>query len=73
MNIVLHVVLVASALVLIASVLLQSGRAAGLGAIGGGADQFFGQGEKLDRLFSKITTASAVLFMISTLMITVLQ
>ena len=73
MEIVLYVVLISSAIVLIASVLLQSGRAAGLGAIGGGADQFFGQGEKLDKVFAKITSASAVLFMLSTLLLTVLQ
>ncbi len=73
MDIVLYVVLISSAVVLIASVLLQSGRAAGLGAIGGGADQFFGQGEKLDKVFAKITSASAVLFMLSTLLLTVLQ
>ena len=73
MDIVLYVVLISSAVVLIASVLLQSGRAAGLGAIGGGADQFFGQGEKLDKVFAKVTSASAVLFMLSTLLLTVLQ
>jgi len=73
MDIVLLVLLIASSLALIASVLLQSGRSAGLGAVSGGAEQFFGQGEKLDKLFSRITTASAVCFMISTLLLTVLQ
>ena len=73
MTIAFTILLIVSAAGLIASILLQSGTSAGLGAISGGADQFFGQGEKLDKLFSKITTASAVCFMLSTLMLTVLQ
>lgn len=73
MQIALTVILIVCSLALIISVLMQSGTSAGLGAIGGGADQFFGKGRKLDELFSKITTASAVGFMLSTLLLTILQ
>lgn len=52
---------------LIASVLLQPGRSAGLsGSIAGGAEQLFGKktSSRYEALFSKLTTISAVLFMI---------
>jgi preprotein translocase subunit SecG len=54
-------------LVLIVSVLLQPGRSAGLsGSIAGGAEQLFGKkaSKGYEALFSKLTTASAILFMI---------
>ncbi|MFP4456418.1 MAG: preprotein translocase subunit SecG [Clostridia bacterium] len=73
MQIALTVILIVCSLALIVSVLMQSGTSAGLGAVGGGADQFFGKGKKLDDLFSKITTASAVGFMICTLLLTITQ
>lgn len=54
-------------LTLIASVLLQPGKSAGLsGSIAGGAEQLFGKkaSKGYDALFSKLTTVSAILFMI---------
>lgn len=48
---------------LIAVVLLQSGRAAGLsGAIGGGAESIFGKKKGLDEWLAKVTVWVAVLF-----------
>ncbi|MFZ5898905.1 MAG: preprotein translocase subunit SecG [Bacillota bacterium] len=51
------------ALALIAVVLLQSGRSAGLsGAIAGGAETFFGKKKGLDQWFSKVTVILAIIF-----------
>lgn len=54
-------------LTLIISVLLQPGKSAGLsGSIAGGAEQLFGKqrSKGYEALFAKVTTASAILFMI---------
>lgn len=59
--------LIISCLGLIAVVLLQSGRSAGLsGAIGGGAEQIMGKQKArgIDALLSKLTVVFAVLFII---------
>lgn len=67
---VLHVLF---ALGLITTVLLQSGRSAGLsGAIAGGAEQLFGKRRGLDDLLSKLSTGLAVLFIVSSLALTLL-
>jgi len=57
------------ALAIIASVLLQSGKSAGLsGSIAGGAEQLFGGKKKgLDELLGKCTRWAAVLFVLLTL------
>jgi len=52
---------------LIVSVLLQPGKSAGLsGSIAGGAEQLFGKqrSKGYEALFAKVTTVSAILFMI---------
>lgn len=50
-------------MLLIAAVLLQSGRSAGLsGAIGGGAEALFGKKKGLDEWLAKVTVWMAVLF-----------
>jgi preprotein translocase subunit SecG len=57
-----------TALGLIGTVLMQSGKSAGLsGAIAGGAEQIFGKKKGLDDLFSRISTILAIAFMILTL------
>lgn len=57
---------------LIATVLLQSGRSAGLsGAIAGGAEQLFGKKKGLDDLLAKISTFFAAAFMITSVILTV--
>ncbi|HAP93170.1 MAG TPA: preprotein translocase subunit SecG [Desulfotomaculum sp.] len=64
------VVHVLVSLALIAVVLLQSGRSAGLsGTIAGGAEALFGKKKGLDELLGKFTTAVAVLFGITSLLL----
>ncbi|MDM8533590.1 preprotein translocase subunit SecG [Clostridiaceae bacterium HSG29] len=73
---VITVILVISALVLIASILLQSGKTAGLsGSIGGGAEQLMGKNKArgYDKVFDKITKVAAIAFMLSALMLVIVQ
>ncbi|MCL0041592.1 preprotein translocase subunit SecG [Peptococcaceae bacterium] len=51
------------ALLLIASVLLQSGKSAGVsGSIAGGAETLFGKKKGLDERLARVTTVLAVVF-----------
>ena len=63
------------ALGLISTVLLQSGKSAGLsGSIAGGSEAIFGGKKKgLDELLAKITAYIAVLFMLLTLILALLN
>lgn len=74
MRIVVLILQVISALGLIATVLLQSGKSAGLsGSIAGGAESLFGGSKKgLNELFSKLSTGCAVAFMILTLILSII-
>ena len=68
---VVHVVL---AIILVAVVLLQSGKSAGLsGSIGGGAETFFGKNKAktLDGMLEKLTAVLAVLFIVTSLVIAI--
>lgn len=70
------VLLIVSSLVLIASILLQSGKSAGLsGSIGGGAEQIWGKNKArdYDAKFDKVTKVSAVLFIVSSLFLAYMQ
>lgn len=58
---------------LIASVLLQSGRSAGLGAIAGGAQSLVGKKKGLDEKLSKVTTFLAIGFMLFTIVLVVIN
>lgn len=63
-------------LTLIISVLLQPGKSAGLsGSIAGGAEHLFGKkvSKGYEALFSKITTVSAILFMILSVVLVVVK
>lgn len=76
MNLVLTGILIISCVVLIASILLQQGKSAGMsGAIGGGAEQLFGKQKArgYEALFDKVTKAGAVVFILSTLALVVFQ
>jgi len=67
------VIYVIVCLSLIATVLLQSGRSAGLsGAIAGGAQSLFGKKKGLDDLLSKISTGLAIGFMLLAIILTIL-
>jgi len=66
---IIHVIL---SVVLIAVVLLQSGKSAGLsGSIGGGAETFFGKNKAktLDGILEKATAIVAILFVITSLVL----
>jgi len=62
-----------AALGLIATVLLQSGKSAGLsGSIAGGAETIFGKKKGMDEFFSKLSTIAAISFIILTLLISLI-
>ena len=72
----LMVLLAIASVVLIASILLQSSNSAGLsGAIGGGAEQLFGKKKSkgYEAILSKISSVSAVLFILLSLAIVTLE
>ena len=76
MKTVLMVVLAIASLILIASILLQSGNSAGLsGSIGGGAEQLFGKkkSQGYEAILSKITAIAAALFIILSLVLVTLE
>lgn len=68
--------LILACLMLIVSIVMQSGKSAGLsGSIGGGAEQLFGRqkGRSLDSLFERLTKISATVFMVSAVLLVILQ
>ncbi len=76
MKIVLMILLAVASLILIASVLLQSGNSAGLsGSIAGGAEQLFGKKKSkgYEALLEKVTAIGAVLFIVLSLVIVTLE
>jgi len=75
MTVVLTILVVLIACGLIATVLLQSGKSAGLsGSIAGGAETFFGGKKKgIDALLSKVTKILAAAFMVVTLLLAIIQ
>ncbi|NLB81559.1 MAG: preprotein translocase subunit SecG [Clostridiaceae bacterium] len=71
-NVLITVIHIVVAIVLIISVLLQSGKSYGLsGSIAGGAETFFGKnkGRTIDALLSKLTTAVAVIFLVTSIVL----
>lgn len=73
---VLMVVLALASIVLIASILLQSGKSAGLsGSIGGGAEQLFGKkkGRGYEAILNKISICGAVCFIICSLALVAIE
>lgn len=76
MQIFLTVVQIIACIVLIASVLMQSGKSAGLsGSIGGGAEQIWGKqkGRGFDEMFDKMTKVAAVAFIICSMLFITIQ
>ncbi|MCB8816185.1 preprotein translocase subunit SecG [Desulfosporosinus shakirovi] len=68
MQIALIILLILSSIGLIAAVLLQSGRSAGLsGAITGAGEAIFGKKKGMDELFAKLTGVLAGVFLLSSL------
>lgn len=75
MKIFLMILLAVASVILIASVLLQSGNSAGLsGSIAGGAEQLFGKKKSkgYEAILAKITAIGAVLFIVLSLVIVAL-
>ncbi len=73
LSIVLTVLHVVFSVGLIATVLMQSGKSAGLsGAIAGGAEQMFGKKKGLDEILSRISTGLAIAFIATSLALTFL-
>ncbi|QEK11861.1 preprotein translocase subunit SecG [Crassaminicella thermophila] len=65
-----------ASLILIGSILLQSGKSAGLsGSIAGGAEQLMGKqkGRSYETLLSKVTTIGATAFIITSIILVYLQ
>ncbi len=70
----LTVIQVLIALGVIVTILLQSGRSAGLsGTIAGGAETIFGKKKGMDEMLTKMTAGLAVAFLIVTLTLSVMQ
>ena len=69
-HIILVVLQILVSLGLISTVLLQSGKSAGLsGSIAGGAEAIFGKKKGMDELLSKISTVLASAFLVLTLLL----
>ncbi|KPU26474.1 preprotein translocase subunit SecG [Caloranaerobacter sp. TR13] len=76
MKILFTILILVSSLVLIASILLQSGKNAGLsGTIAGGAESIWGKNKSrtYEGILSKITSISAIVFVLSALVLAALQ
>lgn len=76
MKIVLMILLAIASLILIASVLLQSGNSAGLsGSIAGGAEQLFGKKKSkgYEAILEKITAVAAIAFIILSIVLVVIE
>ena len=74
LELILTIVQIVITVALIITVLMQSGKTQGLsGSIAGGAETFFGKnkGRTLDGILSKLTSVLAVLFVISSIALTV--
>lgn len=71
LNGIVTVLLVITALILIATVLLQPGEQSGLGAIAGGAETFFGKNKAktMEGKLALATKASAAVFIICALIV----
>ena len=71
----LMIVLIIASLVLIASILMQTGNSDGLsGSIAGGAEQLFGKKKSrgYDALLARITTVSAIIYIVLSMGISIL-
>lgn len=72
MKIFLTILQIIASIGVIATVLLQSGKSAGLsGAIAGGAETIFGKKKGMDNLLSKLSTIFAISFMVLTFIVAV--
>lgn len=76
MRIFLMILLAISSIMLIASVLLQSGNSSGLsGSIAGGAEQLFGKKKSkgYEAILAKVTSVAAVLFVVLAVVLVMME
>ncbi len=76
MKTVLMILLAISSIILIASVLLQSGNSSGLsGSIAGGAEQLFGKKKSkgYEAILAKVTSVAAVLFVVLAIVLVMME
>lgn len=76
MAVAVRILLIIASLVLIASILLQSGKSAGIsGEIAGGAESIWGKnkGRSFEGKLEKATTVSAIIFVIASLILVAIQ
>ncbi len=76
MELIVRIFLIIASLILIASILLQSGKSAGMsGEIAGGAESLWGKnkGRSYEGKLEKLTTASAIIFVVASLVLIVIQ
>lgn len=72
----LMIILAIACIVLIASILLQPSKSAGLsGSIGGGAEQLFGKkkGRGYESILAKISLVGAIVFIVSSLALVAIE
>lgn len=72
----LLIILGIASIVLIASILFQSGNSAGLsGSIGGGAEQLFGKKKSkgYDELLAKVTAVASLIFIVIALVLVAIE
>lgn len=72
----LMILLALSSIILIASVLLQSGNSAGLsGSIAGGAEQLFGKKKSkgYEAILAKVTSIAAILFVVLSIALVMME
>lgn len=76
MDTVFGVILLIASVFLVVAVLMQSGKSHNLsGSIAGGAETFFGKtkGKAIDKMLSKVTTVVAIVFVLLTIIVYVIQ
>ena len=76
MRLFLMILLAVSSIILIASVLLQSGNSSGLsGSIAGGAEQLFGKKKSkgYEAILAKVTAVAAVLFIVIAVVLVMME
>jgi len=76
LRIFLMILLLLASLIMIASILFQSGNSAGLsGSIAGGAEQLFGKkkGKGYDELLSKVTVVGAIIFILVSVILVMIE
>ncbi|MEE0796304.1 MAG: preprotein translocase subunit SecG [Anaerovoracaceae bacterium] len=76
MRLFLMILLAVASIILIASVLLQSGNSSGLsGSIAGGAEQLFGKKKSkgYEAILAKVTAVAAVLFIVIAVVLVMME